>query len=86
MLLYACFFRTCINPSLTVHCILYIPNSYGCVIYIISGKLIIIILFIIAVLIILDPLTLVNFFVCNPVFEPQSGVIFLSLLPLAVVF
>ena len=23
MLLYACFFRTCINPSLIVHCILY---------------------------------------------------------------
>ena len=31
MLLYACFFRTCINPSLNVHRILYKPNSHGCV-------------------------------------------------------
>ena len=26
---YACFFRTLINPSLSVHCVLYRPNDYG---------------------------------------------------------
>ena len=29
MFQYACFFRTCINPSLIVHCVLYRPNDYG---------------------------------------------------------
>ena len=29
MLLYACFFRKYINPSLIIHCVLYRPKGYG---------------------------------------------------------
>ena len=32
MLMYMCLFRTCINPSLIVHCVLYMSNDYGYVI------------------------------------------------------